>query len=96
MSYTASFQSLCKCGVGILRVHPAGGDWEHRDGYIWCCTMRIVDKTMELWGTEDAPPLSHARAIRKYAVENNFDFVAYERHGEWVVWDVKSRTVTRK
>lgn len=96
MPCTASFQPLCKCGVGILRIHPDGGDWEERSRYIWCTTMVAKGNTMELWGVDELPPLSHLRAIKRYGVANCFTFVAYERHGEWVVWDLNSRKVQRK
>ena len=95
----ASFQPLCKCAqpVGILRVHPTGGDWEHRDGYIWCCTMVDKKPIAELWGVDEKLRLSQMRAIRNFLIAEGFTAARYERRGEWVTRDaVTGRTVQRK
>jgi hypothetical protein len=100
MSHTASFQPLCQCHqqVGVLRVHPIEGDWEHRDKYKWCSTMIDKKPLFELWGVDKWPPLSHLRAIRDFALSNGYREVAFERHGKWIVWDVVTgrRTTTGK
>ena len=95
----ASFQILCESAgnkTGILRVHPAGGDWEHRDKYTWCCTMVDKHPIAELWGVDEKLRLSQMRAIRNFLIENGFTAARYERHGEWVTRDaVTGRTVQR-
>ena len=87
MPSTASFQVLCRAGlraVGVLRVHPAEGEWEDRSDFSWSCTMVVDKRDVELWGANEAPTFPEARAIHRMLKRAGMAQVSYEIKGKWI------------
>lgn len=89
-SYDASIEVLCNTDeglVGILRVHPEGGDWESRSPYEWVCTVVVRGDEAELLGVLKAPRLGEIRAITQCLKEIGVRSAEYE---------IKNRRIRRE
>ena len=71
----ASFQPL----VGIIRIHPEGGDYITKDPYDWFTTASIVDDTAYINGAYRSPKPSEWKALKKLFKSLNITKVIYQR-----------------
>lgn len=87
MAAVASFESVIKTSqadVGVLRVHPDGGNWNNRSSYTWVCTLLIKGTCAELMGTLTGPSREELRAILRLFKEMGIRSAQYEIKGRLI------------
>lgn len=68
--------------VGIVRVHPEGGDYKDNSPYSWAATVEVYGDKAWLLGVTKPPKPSECRELRRLLRSIGVSRVHFERHNK--------------